>query len=139
MRATEDAVLLGCAEQIARRSTCSRLAVGAVLAREGRILSTGYNGAPVGMPHCSHENDPSAPCTQAVHAETNAVAYAARHRGGADGAVLYLTHAPCLACSGLLINAGIARVVYARAYRSVLGLERLNRSGIGITMMGEHR
>lgn len=129
-RPTEDEVLLDVAEAIARRGTCARLQVGAVLARDGRVLATGRNGAPSGLPHCEHNTHE--PCTESVHAEANAVAFAARTGGGAYGATLYLTHAPCLACSGLLINAGIARVVYRRPYRLRDGVKRLEAAGVQV-------
>lgn len=104
----------------ALRSTCGRLQVGCVLVKGDDILSSGRNGAPRGLPHCAC--GPQAPCTASVHAEANAVAFAARKHGGAQGATLYATHAPCEACAGILINTGIARVVYAEAYRSASGL-----------------
>lgn len=110
-------------------STCSRLAVGAVLAtRAGHILSTGYNGAPAGRPHCVHRDD--RPCRRAQHAERNAIVFAARNQGGADGAVLYLTHAPCFDCAGMIINAGISEVVYLHRYRSEDGIEELRAAGV---------
>lgn len=136
-RPSEDEVLLDIAGQVARRGTCSRLHVGAVLARDGRVLATGRNGAPAGLAHCTH-NDKE-PCTASVHAEMNAIAFAARHQGGAYGATLYLTHSPCLACSGLLINAGIARVVYRHRYRIATGVERLRAAGIAVEHQPDHR
>ena len=127
-RPDEDVVLLDMAEQVARRGTCSRLKVGALLVRDGRVLSSGRNGAPAGLEHCQHEADE--PCEVSVHAETNAIAFAARAQGGAEGASLYLTHAPCLACSGLLINAGVSRVFYRHAYRDLRGASRLADAGV---------
>jgi dCMP deaminase len=98
-----DSVLMDTARLFSTRSTCSRMAVGAVLVRDSRILSTGYNGTPAGTPHCVHECDckpPTfgeytihedtcasiAPCTAAVHAECNAIAFAARNGIATDGA-----------------------------------------------------
>lgn len=129
-RPTIDETMLDTAELWARRATCSRLSVGAVLAREGRVLATAYNGAPAGLPHCSHDVDE--PCAQSVHAEANALLWAARHGVSALGAALYVTHAPCLGCSGLIINAGIKRVVYRNEYRSHDGINRLLEAGIRI-------
>lgn len=128
-------MLLDVATTVATWSTCSRLHVGAVLARDGRVLSTGYNGAPAGRPHCVHRDD--RPCRTSVHAETNAVAFAARHGVSTTGAVLYLTHAPCLACAGLLINAGIAEVVYLDRYRSDEGVRELRAAGVAVRRHGE--
>lgn len=127
-RPSEDEWLLRMAETTAQRSTCSRLAVGAVLAWNGRILSTGYNGAPVGEEHCEHHDD--APCTRSVHAEVNALLFAARHGVSTEHATLYLTHAPCYACAGLIINAGIVQVRFRHFYRSDTGMHRLSAAGI---------
>jgi dCMP deaminase len=124
------AYLMSIADTVATRSTCSRLSVGAVLVREGRILSAGYNGAPSGVAHCQHADE--GPCRVAVHAEANAVAFAARHNGGAEGATMFVTHSPCGDCAGLLINAGITNVVYGTAYRSGAGVVRLAEAGVRV-------
>lgn len=134
-RPDEDVILLDVAEVLASRGTCSRLRVGAVLSRAGRILSTGRNGAPAGLEHCTHLDDE--PCQVAVHAEANAIAFAARTGGGAEGATLYLTHAPCDGCSGLLVNAGIARVVYRWPYRLTSGVDRLQAAGVEVEHLPE--
>jgi dCMP deaminase len=126
--------MLATAAVWAQRSTCSRLAVGAVLARDGRVLSTGYNGAPAGLPHCVHEADE--PCSITVHAEANALLFAGRHGASTLDTTMYCTHAPCLACSGLLLNAGVARVVYRNWYRSDAGLERLAAAGVKVEKHG---
>lgn len=120
--------MLDTAEVWARRSTCSRLHVGAVLARDGRVLATAYNGAPVGLAHCDHQDD--APCTSSVHAEANALLWAARHGVNTSDSVMYCTHSPCLPCSSLMINAGVGEVVYRRDYRSQDGLNRLSEAGL---------
>lgn len=127
-RPTEVEYLLDVAHVVATRATCSRLQVGAVLARDGRILSTGRNGAPSGLPHCEHLDD--APCAVSVHAEANALAFAARHGVATAGAALYVTHAPCRGCAGLLVNAGIAHVVYARPFRSADGADLLAAASV---------
>lgn len=153
MRPTRDQTLITIAEAMSWRSTCSRSHVGVVIAREGRILSTGYNGAPAGLPHCDHscdcgglgsranlghqENDPvdplvhytdcnsEQPCRIAVHAEANAIAYAARYGMSVEGAELFTTLSPCVPCSMLIIQAGIKRVVYGKEYRLTEGLTLL--------------
>lgn len=122
-RPSEGEWLLRMADVAAQRSTCSRLQVGAVLSRDGRILSTGYNGAPSGETHCEHLDD--LPCTQSVHAEVNALVFAARHGVSTEGASFYVTHAPCYGCAGLLINAGVDTVYFRSHYRSKDGLDRL--------------
>lgn len=130
MRPSLDRTLLDVAAVMARRSTCARLQVGAVLAREGRVLSTGYNGTASGLPHCVC--GPESPCGNTVHAEANAVAFAARHGVSALGSTLYVTHAPCADCAGLLVNCGIAAVVYRDPYRSRTGLDWLWAAGVHI-------
>lgn len=131
MRPSVESVLMQTAHAFSSRSTCSRLHVGAVLARDSRVIATGYNGAPAGMPHCRHQTA-GEPCTTAVHAEANAVAFAARYGIATDGATLYVTDSPCLECAKLLVNAGVVRVVYAEQYRSTAGLELLTECGVDV-------
>lgn len=130
MRPTRDDTLLGVAELIARRSTCNRLNVGAVIARQGRILVTGYNGPPSGMDHCDHDPADNTPCKPAVHAERNAIDFAARYGMATEAAELFVTHSPCYDCAKDLAQAGIVRVVYAYRFRDMTGLELLFTRGI---------
>lgn len=129
-RPTRADTLLTVAYAMAERSTCTRLHVGAVAAIGGRILSSGYNGAPAGTPHCTHPKDEV--CGRSVHAEANAVAYAARHGVSLDGAELYATDSPCYNCACLLINAGISAVIFTRKYRDDSGLRLLADVGIKV-------
>lgn len=136
----------------AERSTCARLHVGCVVARESRILTTGYNGAPAGAPHCDHTctcpegyNPPKdergevhkfgcnalKPCLISSHAEANAIAFAARYGLSLEGAMLYTTHMPCLNCSMLIVNSGIAAVVWEIDYRDDSGLKVLQGGNVG--------
>lgn len=124
----------------AARSTCSYTHVGAVVHREGRILSSGYNGAPAGMPHCEHPprvpGIPVQPCRTAVHAEANAIAFAARH-----GVPLYLaemttTVTPCVACAQLIVQAGITTVYADEAYRDPAGVELLKAASVEVVILG---
>lgn len=119
------------ARVIAARATCSRLQVGAVLTRDGRVVATGYNGAPAGMPHCSHDGNEQR-CTRAIHAERNVIGFAARHGVRTDQTTLYLTHAPCLDCASVLIAAGVVRVVYGETYRSDAGIVSLSEVGVTV-------
>lgn len=143
--------LLEVARVVARRSTCSRLNVGAVLARDTRVISTGYNGAMAGAVHCRHDCtcpptvtrdkrvvhshwcDSLPPCALAVHAEANALAFAAKHGVSTDGSHLYVTHAPCAPCARLLVNAGVTSVTYADDYRSNDGLDVLHAAGVHVS------
>lgn len=115
-RPTEHEVLMRAVDLWAQRSTCSRASVGAVAARDGRIIATGYNGAPSHMAHCEHEALSVEPCKIAVHAEANVVAFAARYGTALEGATLYVTMEPCIQCAKLLINAGIKRVHFRGRY-----------------------
>ena len=117
------------ARLVARRSTCSRLHVGAVASRDGRLLVSGYNGAPAGIPHCDHEASPGS-CKRSVHAEANVIAYAARWGISLEGAELTTTHSPCLSCCQLLVNSGIRRVVFDEFFREEDGLDLLSEAGI---------
>src|SRR5690625_2826240 len=106
MRPSLDDVLLAVARVWPRRCTCSLLSVWAVLVIDARTISTGYNGTAAGMPHCHHGPEDTR-CPEAVHAEANAIAFAATHGIATSGAAAYVTHAPCVDCANLLINAGI--------------------------------
>jgi dCMP deaminase len=131
-RPTMDSTLLQVATVMSLRGTCSRQQNGAVVARDGRVLATGYNGTPSGMRHCVHSPDEPSDvgCAYAVHAEANAVAFAARHGVSLDGATLYVTTSPCVPCAQLVINAGIVQVVAGRAYRLLDGANLLNEAGV---------
>lgn len=126
------------AEQVALRGTCSRLSVGAVISLDSRVVSTGYNGAPAGMSHCVHEED--SPCTVSVHAEANALIFAARHGGGlemnGERPVMYTTHQPCRSCAALMINARIGRVLYRHAYRDDGSTDMLRQAGVEMIRLG---
>lgn len=139
-------------DAVAMRGTCSRLQVGAVASKDGRILLTGYNGAPAGMPHCEHDCDCGypgeggllfagkhlsdcasiQPCKIAVHAEANLIAYAARYGVELDGARLDCTDSPCLPCAQLMINAGFTEICFDRAYRDRSGELLLIQAGIKV-------
>ncbi len=122
-----DEYFMRIAVEVASRATCVRRHVGAVLVRDNRILSTGYNGSPVGMQHCTEvgclivnreDEDGSTKehCIRTVHAEENSILYAAKHGVSTEGATLYVTAGVCVACAKNLINAGIKRIVYAGDY-----------------------
>lgn len=118
------------------RGTCGRLHVGAVASRDGRVLTTGYNGAPAGMPHCDH-NEGDIGCTVAVHAEANAIAFAAKYGVALHDAELHVTHMPCLKCAQLIVNAGISRVVFSQAYRDTSGVALLIEAGVTVDQLNK--
>ena len=117
-RPTWDEYFLDIAFSVAERSTCDRAHVGAVLVRDKRILATGYNGSPAGLPHCDEVGHlmVDGHCVRTLHAEQNAIIQCALHGVSSEGATAYVTHQPCLTCAKMLINAGIERVVYAGSY-----------------------
>ena len=116
---------------VAESGTCSRLQVGALVVRDNRIISVGYNGAAAGLPHCQHDDD--TPCRRAVHAEVNALVYAARAGVPTLGATVFSTHAPCEVCAGTMINAGISAVKYQHHYRDMSGVKRLMEAGVAVS------
>lgn len=137
-RPSVDQIQLATAELWGHRGTCARLRVGAVIARNGRTLATGYNGAPAGRPHCDcreGDTDPSTSCQIAVHAEANVIAFAAQHGVSTLGTTLYTTASPCRTCAGLVLNAGITRVVYSREFRDVAGVSLLRSAGLDVVYM----
>lgn len=112
-------------------STCNRLKVGAVIARNGRVIVSGYNGAPSKLPHCGEECYPGGPpCKRAVHAEANAIAFAAKYGIATDETTMVSTDSPCLECARLIINAGIREVYYQREYRDTKPLAELQAAGV---------
>lgn len=127
-RISRDEMLIMFAFVASLRSTCGRRQVGAVISREGRVLSTGYAGPPSGIPHCSSDIcDLSAPCTRTIHAEMNAILFAAKVGISTQGSSIYCTDSPCQRCAEAIVNAGIRSVYYARPYRESTPLEFLNR------------
>lgn len=148
---------------VAKRGTCGRLQVGALVHREGRILVTGYNGAPAGLPHCDHghcscihkkdERNPGLIDTthtqkcrgediqrcKAQHAERNCIDWAARHGIRLEGSELVSTDTPCHQCAGSIINAGIRSVVSLRSYRLTEGVEMLHSAGVTCSLFEDVR
>lgn len=127
---------------VARRSTCLRRQVGAVLVKEKNILATGYNGTPTGIAHCldvgclrEKMGIPSGErheLCRGLHAEQNAIIQAAKHGTNIDGSTLYCTTMPCIICSKMIINAGIKKVVYETGYADTLAAEMIAESGVEI-------
>ena len=113
----------------AENSYCKRRQVGALIVKDKMIISDGYNGTPSGFENiCEDTNGLTKPYV--LHAEANAITKIARSSNNSDGATLYVTDAPCIECSKLIIQAGIKRVIFARQYRLTDGLELLKRAGI---------
>ena len=118
--------------QVAKRSTCPRAAVGAVIVRDKRILTTGYNGAPSNLAHCTEVGClmVNGHCVRTLHAEQNAIIQGALHGVDVSGSTIYVTHQPCLVCAKMIINAGIERVVYAGHYPDEIAQGFLKEAGV---------
>ena len=123
------------AKIVAKRSTCNRAKVGAVLVKGKRIITIGYGGAPSKLPHCIDVGCEIGPesgggCIRTVHAEANVISFAARYGIPLVGSDLYITLSPCYSCSKLIINSGIQRVISLEPYRDSRGIELLERAGV---------
>jgi dCMP deaminase len=131
-RPSWDEYFMQIAFTVAERSTCNRAQVGAVLVRDRRILTTGYNGAPSGLPHCEEIGHLIIDdhCVRTLHAEQNAIIQGALHGISIAGATAYVTHQPCLTCAKMLINSGIQRVVYAGNYPDLNSRDFLSTAGV---------
>ena len=127
---------------VAKRSTCLRRAVGALIVKDKRILSTGYNGAPTDIKHCietgcireklnvaSGENHE---LCRGIHAEQNAIIQAAYHGASIKNATLFCTNLPCSICAKMIINAGIKKICYNSGYADSMSEEMLNEAGINL-------
>jgi len=135
MRLSRDQMFTEIALVVAKRSTCDRKHVGAVLVRDNRIISIGYNGSPSGLPHCDEDGcmpGPVGNCIRTVHAEANAIAFAARQGISTDKCMMYITTEPCLDCSKLMINAGIKEVVCMSSYRDSSGVDLLKEARVKV-------
>ena len=141
-RKSKDVYFAEIADLVSSRSTCLRNQVGAVIVKESQILSTGYNGAPKNLPHCSevgclrdelgvkpgerHE------LCRGLHAEQNAIIQAAYHGTSVRDAVIYCTTRPCSICTKMIINAGIQEIIYIEEYADDLAAELLKESTLSI-------
>lgn len=143
MRPSWTTYFMQIAHLVATRSTCLRAKHGAIIARDRQILSTGYNGAPSGVPHCQQCERIRLGCLPgqryeecvAAHSEMNAIAQAAKHGTRIDGAMMYITGPPCKLCARLIINSGITHIVYlstGRYRREDTGLDILLSAGVTV-------
>lgn len=130
---------------VARRSTCLRRAVGAIIVKDRRILSTGYNGAPSHVRHCAEagclREQMAVPSGErhelcrGIHAEQNAIIQAAYHGASIKGGDLYCTNQPCSICAKMIINAGIARIVYQSGYADPLAMAMLDEAKVELIQL----
>ncbi len=140
-----DEYFIKIAELISSRSTCLRRHVGAILVKEKRILATGYNGAPSGLPHCEKTGClrekmgiPSGEkheLCRGLHAEQNVIIQAAYHGISIRESILYITCHPCSVCSKMIINAGIVEVVIKEPYPDKIASHLLKEAGLKIRFL----
>jgi dCMP deaminase len=133
------------AELVAQRATCIRRQVGAVLVRDKRIITTGYNGVPTGIQHCldvgclrESQGVPSGErheLCRGLHAEQNAIIQAAVYGISLEGATLYCTNQPCAICSKMLINVRVEKILYRSGYTDELAIDMLSEAGIPLAQL----
>ena len=138
---------MGITRMVAKRSTCMRRQVGALIVKDKRILATGYNGAPSGLKHCEevgcireNSNIPSGErheLCRGLHAEQNAIIQAACHGISIKDSSLYCTNSPCVICAKMIINAGIKEVIYEEGYNDPLAMSLLEEAGIKVERFRE--
>ena len=144
-RPSWDSYFMKIAEDVATRSTCLRRQVGAVIVKDKRILTTGYNGAPTGISHCNEQNClriihnvPSGErheLCRGLHAEQNAIIQAAYYGVSVKGANIYITHQPCSICTKMLINSGIESFIFRTPYKDFLAQQMIAEAGIKCRIM----
>jgi dCMP deaminase len=144
-RPSWDEYFMDIANIVAKRSTCTRRQVGALITKDKRILTTGYNGPPSGIRHCidigclrEQLQVPSGErheLCRGLHAEQNAIIQASLHGVQIDGSTLYCTHQPCIICTKMLINAGIREVKFLNGYPDPLSTEFLEEAQITVTKL----
>jgi len=133
------------AELVATRSTCIRRKVGALIVKDNRILTTGYNGTPTGIRHCLDRgclrdelNIPSGQrheLCRGMHAEQNAIVQAASHGVSIESGEIYCTNQPCIICAKMIINAGLKKVIIGNAYPDELATEMFAEAGLKVVTM----
>lgn len=136
-------IFMNLALDLAKRSHCIKAQVGAVLVKDTRIISIGYNGPPAGTHNCDEEwpehgcpRDSKGSCSLALHAEENAILFAVKNGAQLEGATLYTTLSPCLSCARLIFSSGVKKVYYQKSYAEYKGLasdegvDFLNKFGV---------
>ena len=143
VRPNWDRYFLDLCEAVSKRATCDRGSSGCVIVKDKRIMTTGYVGAPSGLPHCDdvgHDmrkvsdfnGNVSQHCVRTLHAEQNAIIQAAYHGVEIRGAILYCTNHPCIICSKMIINAGIQKIVFEQGYADSLAKQMLKESKVRV-------
>lgn len=140
-----DVIYMELAQKLAQRSHCVKMHVGAVLTKDTRIVSLGYNGPPAGTHNCDVEwpehgcpRDSKGSCSLALHAEQNAILYASKKNVSVEGSTLYITLSPCIACARIIFTTGIRKVIYLNSYAeykkipSDEGVDFLKKFGVDV-------
>lgn len=124
-----DDIYMELAVNLAKRSHCIKRHVGAVLTKDTRIISIGYNGPPSGTHNCDVEwpdqgcpRDSKGSCSLAIHAEQNAILYAVKNKTSVEGGTIYVTLSPCISCSRIIYTMGIKKVIYLKSYAEYKGI-----------------
>ena len=148
-RPSWDEYFMEIAHVVAKRSTCLRRSVGAVIVKNRQIVATGYNGTPKDLPHCSQvgclreqlkvPSGKNHELCRGIHAEQNAVVQAAYHGVSVNGGTLYCTHQPCVICAKMIVNSGISRVVYGEGYPDEFAMQMFEMAGVRIERYEEER
>jgi dCMP deaminase len=125
-----DDIYMDLASNLSAKSHCVKIKVGAVLTKDTRIISLGYNGPPAGTHNCDEvwpekgcSRDRKGGCSLAIHAEENAILYASKNKTSVEGATLYVTLSPCLACARIILTMGIKKVMYLKSYAEYKEIE----------------
>ncbi len=152
MKLSFNDIFMNLAADLAKRSHCVKNQVGAVLTKETRIISIGYNGPPANTHNCDEEwpnegcpRDSRNSCSLALHAEENAILYAIKNGTQIQGATLYTTLSPCIACARLILSSGIKEVMFRHSYAAYKGLptdegvEFLNKFGVSCYILQEEK
>jgi dCMP deaminase len=140
-RPSWDDYFMAVAKIVSSRSTCDRLYSGAVLVKENRIIATGYNGAPPGLPHCHDAGHllEETHCIRTIHGEHNALLQAAVMGATSTvGATMYTKYIPCMHCSKYVVACGIKRIVAAKVYRAAQAIEYLKNAGVQVDIYQEN-
>jgi len=126
---------------IAARGTCDRLYAGSVLVKDNRIIATGYNGSPPGLPHCHDAGHllEEGHCVRTIHGEHNSLLQAAKQGGtSTEGSTMYAKYSPCIHCTKYIIACGVKRIVIGKIYRSPQAVDMLKEGGLQVDMYKEN-
>jgi dCMP deaminase len=140
-RPSWDEYFMAMVKIVASRGTCDRLYAGSVLVKENRIIATGYNGSPAGLPHCIDAGHllEEGHCVRTIHGEHNALLQAARQGGtSTHGSTMYTKYSPCVHCAKYIISCGVRRIVVGKIYRNAQAIDMLKEAGVAVEIYKEN-